>query len=194
MVSLHYICSKKCMIKYISLLTFCFVFMSSFTGEGSIVTFANTKFKLVTTDTKDEYFKQLYLPEGQTKENFYEKFSFFINKTQSDIITTAKERVKKLKERQESDPLCKYEYKLNGDNTGLIVSYFVSDPGKNSLEYNLEKYEINKDGPYADMISIYRYTYRAFGDDITSFMKFLDDNKAQYLQDMWKFQLQGSKE
>jgi hypothetical protein len=65
----------------------------------------------------------------------------------------------------------------------------MSDDEKDFLEYNIEKHVLNTHGKYIDQISVYRYSYRAYAEDKVSFLKYLDDNKAQLIQDMWGFSL-----
>jgi hypothetical protein len=153
------------------------------------VLFANTSFKLFTQSEEASYIKKMYLPKGQNSNDFYEKFSFYVIKDEKDVIKSSKERVKKLQERQKTDPKCNYEYILNHDNSGLVFQYFMSDDEKDFLEYNIEKHVLNTHGKYIDQISVYRYSYRAYAEDKVSFLKYLDDNKAQLIQDMWGFSL-----
>ncbi len=177
------------MVKYIcTFIVLSFVSFQINPGEENVV-FANTSFNLSTQSEEASFIKKMYLPKGQSSNNFYEKFSFYVIKGEKDVIKSSKERVKKLQERQKTDPKCTYEYILNQDNSGLVFQYFMSDYEKDFLEYNIEKHVLNTQGKYIDQISVYRYSYRAYAEDKVSFLKYLDDNKAQLIQDMWAFSL-----
>ena len=183
------------MKKHIFLLT---VVLSSFTttpndkvdriGVPGPLTFNETTFDLSWTDKpSDTYYVQEYLPKGENSENFTQMVTLHVFETDINLKDAVRQKMKELEIRKKTDPTCNYLVTESKDGKEYMVDFLLGESKNDKMtiiEFNIYHYQKIDLGDNKKGILTYAYSKRAYGDDITPFLKNLGNVRPKLLKEM----------
>lgn len=155
--------------------------------KGPLV-FNKTSFGLAWTDKpNDTYYIQEYLPKDEKPERFNQMLTLHLFDKDIKVKTAVKQKVQELESRKKTDPTCQYQVTENPDGKEFMVDFLLGESKGDKMtiiEFNIYYYKQVDLGDKKKGILIYAYTKRAYGDDITSFLKNLGKDRASLLDAM----------
>ena len=132
-------------------------------GAPGPIVFEDVEFALAWTSHPSEtYFKQEYVPAGQTVEQFEDMFMIDVMTDGMTPEAAAAAMIKNLDARKGTDPVINYDL-IRNDQTGEIVLDFLlsdSTSGTMIVEWNAYRYV-----PFGDGIALYAISRRGYGED-----------------------------
>ena len=132
-------------------------------GAPGPIVFEDVEFALAWTSHPSEtYYKQEYVPAGQTVEQFEDMFMIDVMTDDITPEAAAAAMIKNLDARKGSDPVINYDL-IRNDQTGEIVLDFLlsdSTSGTMIVEWNAYRYV-----PFGDGIALYAISRRGYGED-----------------------------
>lgn len=155
-------------------------------GVPGPVSFQDTKFDLAwTSHPTADYFKQEYVPAGQTPEHFDEMF-IIESSGAGTPINAAGAKVNELKKRAATDAYVNYAVIGNKATGEIILDFILSDESTGTLivEWNAYRYApLTKDGG----VALYAISHRSYGDDVEKFLKDLKESRPRALNALAAF-------
>lgn len=183
---------------FISLVCSLFCFLSVFASEpkalfnvGNPITYCGTEYYLAwaVEPIKNIYYLQEYLPKGETLEHFNQMFTISFMFCDLDPLEAVQSKIEELEERKKTDPVI--NYKMLENNGEYILDFIVSDSATGALhtvEVNVHYYkQMVVNGRKAIVLCF--YSGRAYGDDITQFIKSIPEKRALWYEGMSNLKL-----
>lgn len=128
------------------------------------------------TDVKNYYFVQEYLPEGQTFDDYTKLFTVSVMFTDLTAEDVCQSKIDWVLERKKTDMVCNYRV---FENDGEYMLDFIASEGTDKeltqVERNIIRYSPIKLNGQNAVLQCY-YTSRAYGDDITPFIQAIAEN------------------
>ena len=145
------------------------------------VEMGGTIFNLAWSSNPGEgYYKHEYIPAGETVERFNEMIMIEVVKGSLTLRDALNAKVKELNARKEKDPYLNYDI-IENPNTGeYILDFIVSDSNGGEagiVEWNAYRYVDLKNKSGNDGVMLFAISRRAYGDNISPFLKILKDNR-----------------
>lgn len=136
-----------------------------------------------------DYFKQEYLPAGQSTGRY--THMFILEALTSGITPkdAAGAQIATLEKRKASDPLVFYDAIVNEASGDVILDFLISaagQDGKMIIEWNAYRYAPHK-GEKPGIV-LYAISRRAYGDDATAFITALKDWRTKTINELANFQ------
>ena len=157
-------------------------------GVPGPLTFNKTTFNLSWTDKpNDIYYIQEYLPTGEKSESFNQMLTLHLFDTEIKVKDAVKQKTKELDNRKKTDPNCHYQVTASPDGKEFIVDFLLGESKGDMMtiiEFNIYHYKQVDLGAKKKGILVYAYTKRAYGDDITPFLKNLRNDRTDLLDVM----------
>ena len=157
-------------------------------GVKGPLTFDKTIFKLSWTDKPSTtYYVQEYLPEGENVDHFNQMLSVFLLIGDIKIEDAVQQKVQELETRKKTDGTCNYMVNQNPDTKEYMVDFIVGQANGDLMEiqeFNIYRYKQVELSNGRKGILVYVYSKRAYGNDITPFLKHLPKNRIAYLKIM----------
>ena len=132
----------------------------SFHGESFVLSWASHPYP--------HYYKQEYLPAGQSSERYTAMVLLDANMAQSDVRAAAAATVDMLQKRKASDPLVNFS-EIENPKTGEIILDFILSDG-DIVEWNAYRYAPWKGAGGKAGVILFGISRRAYGDDATAFL------------------------
>ncbi|WP_222167073.1 hypothetical protein [Edaphocola aurantiacus] len=120
------------------------------------------------------YFKQEYLPKGDTLEHFKKLVLVEVLIGPKSIKSAVAKKIAELDKLKETNPIVKYEvFEKDGE---IILDFLLCEltPDGEHLEMmerNVYRYKSTKDAAGKDIIVLFAASERAYGDDIMPFLQ-----------------------
>jgi len=157
-------------------------------GVPGPLTFNKTIFSLSWTDKpNDTYYIQEYLPTGEKSESFNQMLTLHLFNTETKVKDAVKQKTKELDNRKKTDPTCNYQVTESPDGKEFMVDFLLGESKGDKMtiiEFNIYHYKQVDLGDKKKGILVYAYTKRAYGDDITPFLKNLRSDRIELLNAM----------
>lgn len=157
-------------------------------GVKGPLTFNKTSFNLAWTDKpNDTYYIQEYLPENEKPERFNQMLTLHLFDKNIKVENAVKQKVQELENRKKTDPTCQYQVTEGPDGKEFMVDFLLGESKGDKMtiiEFNIYHYKQVALGNKKKGILIYAYTKRAYGDDITPFLKNLGKERGSLLNVM----------
>lgn len=132
-------------------------------GAPGPIVFEEVEFALAWTSNPSEtYFKQEYVPAGQTVERFEDMFMIDVLTNGTSPEAAAAAMVQSLDQRKGSDPVVNYDV-IRNDQTGeIILDFLLSDSSSGTMivEWNAYRY-----APLDKGLVLYAISRRGYGED-----------------------------
>src|SRR5262245_59383922 len=123
---------------------------------------------------KPYYYKQEYLPPGQTSERFKRMVLIEATVRGLDINDAVVAKVSMLNKRRSTDPTVNFATFKNPKNDEIILDFILSaqDPkGEDVVEWNAYRYATLKGKGGASGVLLFGISRRGYGDDATNFLR-----------------------
>jgi len=120
------------------------------------------------------YYKQEYLPAGQTSEHFERMLLVEAIAQGADVAGVVSAQVDRLNRRKSSDPTVNFAILKNPKNGEVILDFVLSDESKQSgavVEWNAYRYAALKDRNGHSGVLLLGLSRRAYGDASTEFLR-----------------------
>jgi hypothetical protein len=157
-------------------------------GVKGPLTFNHTSYELSwTSHPNDVYFIQEYLPKGETSEHYNQMLSIFLLVSDVHPEVALQQKKEELEKRKEKDPTCNYAITVSPDGSECIIDFLVGESKNDKMtiqEFNVHRYRQVDLGNGKKGILVYAYSKRAYGNDITRFLKKLGDFRIEMLHEM----------
>jgi hypothetical protein len=156
------------------------------------IKFANNDYSLTYSyHPSPDYYKQEYLPAGETGEKF--NSMVLIDALLSDV--TPKEGVSKkileLKKLKESNDIVNYDLIKSPDGKEYILDFILSentpDGNVKTIERNIYRYITFNQKSGTKGLLVFAIATRAYGDEVTPFLKNLKGNRNELINEMVRF-------
>jgi hypothetical protein len=137
-------------------------------GIPGPIVFEETAFDLIwTSHPSDAYYKQEYLPAGETVEAYSQMFMIDVLVEGATPESAAADMIAGLKERQASDPVVNFDMIANEATGELILDFLLSDSSSGTVivEWNAYRYV-----PYGDGLALFAISRRGYDDDASAFI------------------------
>ena len=157
-------------------------------GVKGPLTFNKTTFNLAWTSKPSEnYYIQEYLPNKETADHFNQMLSIFLLAGEVTAKDAVQQKISELTERKKTDATCNYSVNQSHDGKEYMVD-FVLGESKNDKqeveEFNIYRYKQVNLGNNKKGLLVYAYSKRAYGEDITPFLKKLKTDRIAFLNEM----------
>ena len=157
-------------------------------GVKENLEFDNTTFKLSWSDKpNNNYFIQEYLPEGETTAYFKQMLTIHLFVTDIKPKDAVNQKINELITRKKTDSTCNYQVTESPDGKEFLVDFLLGE-SKDGLmkivEFNVYHYKQIQISKKQKAIIIFAFSKRAYGDDITPFLKSLGKDRIEYLNKM----------
>lgn len=157
-------------------------------GVKGPLTFDKTTFNLVWTDKPSgNYYVQEYLPESESVDHFNQMISIFLFVGDVKIDDAVQQKIQELETRKKTDETCNYMVNQNPETKEYVIDFIVGQAKGNFMEmqeFNIYRYKQIELSYGKKAIFVYSYSKRAYGNDITPFLKHLPKNRMAYLKTM----------
>ena len=123
---------------------------------------------------KPDYYKQEYLPSGQTSERFQRMVLIEAIVRGVDINDAVAAKVSMLNKRKSTDPTVNFAVVKNPKNNEIILDSILNaeDPkGDDIVEWNAYRYAALKGKGGASGVLLFGISRRGYGDDATDFLR-----------------------
>ncbi len=137
-----------------------------FNGEGYRLSWSS--------HPKPHYYKQEYLPAGQTSERFQRMMLVEAILRGVDINDAVAAKVSMLNKRKSTDPTVNFAVVKNPKNGEIILDFILSaqDPkGEDIIEWNAYRYAALKGNGGTSGVLLFGISRRGYGDDATNFLR-----------------------
>ena len=140
----------------------------------------------------DAYYNQEYVRKGEKVENFKEMLLLeFLagNLTPQDAVA---QKVQELQGRKKNDPLVNFEVIESPDGKELMLDFIISSGAAGNLEiaeWNVYRYKTVQDASGKKGVLLLAVSRRAYGKEITPFLKDLKTSRAGYRNDLIAYTL-----
>jgi hypothetical protein len=132
----------------------------SFHGEDFVLSWASHPYP--------HYYKQEYLPAGQSSEHYTAMVLLDANVANDDVRAAAAATVDMLHKRKASDPLVNFS-EIENPKTGEIIVDFILSDG-DIVEWNAYRYAAWKGDDGKRGVILFGISRRAYGDDVDAFL------------------------
>ena len=157
-------------------------------GVKGPLTFNKTTFKLAwTSKPSDNYYIQEYLPNNESAEHFNQMLSIFLLVADIKTEDAIQQKIKELNERKKTDPTCNYIVNKSPDGKEYMVDFVLGENKNDKMdveEFNIYRYKQIDLGGKGKALLVYAYSKRAYGNDITPFLKNLKTARTDLLNIM----------
>jgi hypothetical protein len=157
-------------------------------GVQGPLKFIKTEFILWWTDKpSEEYYIQEYLPKDEKVENFSQLMTIHLFDNKINVEKAVELKVNELEKRKKTDATCNYQVTESPDGKEFIVDFILGESmdGKMTIiEFNAYRYKQIQLTDKSHGILVYAYSKRAYGDDITPFLKNLSGTRTEILNEM----------
>ncbi|MDQ3016699.1 MAG: hypothetical protein M3R25_08280 [Bacteroidota bacterium] len=130
-----------------------------------------------------EYYKQEYLPAGQTGEHFSEMVLVEVVLGDHIMHNVAFAKAKEINTRKMTDPLAAYNLGKNDDKQEVYLDFILSEGegDKAVAEWNVYRYKKYTDSKGNNGIALFAWSRRAYGEAVHAFAQDLITNRKQYI-------------
>ena len=183
------------MKKYLLIMTTIMMSFTTFNNEPvdrlgvkGPLTFNKTSFNLSWTDKPNNtYFIQEYLPKDEKSESFNQMLTLHLFDKDIKVKNAVKQKMQELDTRKKTDPTCNYQVTESPDGKEFMVDFLLGESKGDKMtiiEFNIYHYKQVELGDKKKGILVYAYSKRAYGDDITPFLKNLRKDRTDLLNVM----------
>ena len=134
----------------------------SFHGESFVLSWASHPYP--------HYYKQEYLPAGQSSERYTAMLMLDANLADGDVRAAAAATVDMLQKRKASDPLVNFAEIENPKTGEIILDFIMSSPDGDIVEWNAYRYAPWTGAGDKAGVILFGISRRAYGDDATAFL------------------------
>ncbi|WP_156385734.1 hypothetical protein [Devosia sp. Root685] len=146
-----------------------------------------TSFELAwTSHPTDAFYKQEYVPEGQTVEAYDQMFMVDVLTNGVSVGDAAGTMIKGLQERKASDPVVNFDVMQNEATGEMILDFMLSDSSGEAVivEWNAYRYV-----PLEDGVAMFGISRRGYGDGASELLRGLKETRMKTIQALAELEL-----
>jgi hypothetical protein len=139
-----------------------------------------------------DYYKQEYLPAGQTSEHFERMLLVEAIARGADVSGVVAAQVDRLRRRKSTDPTVNFAIVKNPKTGEVILDFVLSDDSDKSgliVEWNAYRYTALEARKGHSGVVLFGISRRAYGDDTTEFLRGLKAARPAEIDALAKFPL-----
>lgn len=149
--------------------------IKNYYGISEVLSFNSSDYKLSNSyHPVENYWKQEYLPDGQTPDHFDSMITIDFCVTDSTATHFVASKIIELSERKKTDAVCNYRVLENKHSDEYILDFIMSESLGNRVtivERNIYHYKNYTDKAGHKGTLLFGISHRAYGNDITSYLK-----------------------
>ena len=135
------------------------------------------------------YYKQEYLPPGQTSERFQRMVSIEAIVRGVDVNGAVAAQIKMLNKREATDPSVHFAVLRNPKSGEIILDFIVSAQNSNIVEWNAYRYAALQGKGGKSGVLLFGISRRAYGGDTTNFLRGLKSARPAGINALAKYPL-----
>jgi hypothetical protein len=168
-----------------------FAQVTNYYGTPDVITFNNIDYNFSWSAHPDaRYYKHEYLPKGEVADHF--NTMLMLEFIQGDLSAkdAAQAQIKELIKRKKTDVVCNYDMVESPDGKEFILDFLMSDGEADKLrlvEWNAYHYKAYTDKAGHNGVVLFGLSHRAYGGDISAFLKSLHDYRQTNRNEIIKF-------
>ena len=123
---------------------------------------------------RPHYYKQEYLPSGQTSERFQRMILIEATVREVSVKDMVAAQVNMLNKRKSTSPTVNFAILTNSKNDEIILDFILSaqdSKGEDIVEWNAYRYAALKGKGGASGVALFGVSRRGYGDDATDFLR-----------------------
>ncbi|MEO5806241.1 hypothetical protein [Devosia sp.] len=156
-------------------------------GVPGPIQFAGGSYALSwTSHPSASYYKQEYLPDGQTSERYLSMFMLDVTTTGQTVENAVSAHISALEGRKSSDPMVNYNSIQNKQTGEVILDCILSDTSGPEAVVEWDAYRYT---PLGDGIAVFAISQRAYGNDIEPFLANQVDARQVSIGELAKLEL-----
>lgn len=164
--------------------------VADYLGVPGPLEFNGTTFHLAwSANPNQNYFKQEYLPSGQTLAEFRDMMLLEAVSGSISVSEASSMKINELKERKSFDPNVNYDIIRNESTGEIIVDFIMSD--NNVIEWNAYRYSSLSNVSGIEGVYLMAISRRAYGNDINEFLVKLKEQRPGDIEALSKMTLPG---
>jgi hypothetical protein len=139
-----------------------------------------------------DYYKQEYLPAGQTSEHFERMLLVEAIARGVDVNGVVTAQVNRLNRRKATDPTVNFAIVKNPKTGEVILDFVLSDDSDKTgliVEWNAYRYTSLNDAKGHSGVALFGISRRAYGDDTTEFLRGLKAARPAEIDALAKYPL-----
>lgn len=152
----------------------------------TVISFDKTEFTLSwSSHPNDTYYKQEYLPKGDVADRFNDMLLIDFIITDLPAKDAVRAQINTIYERKKTDAVCNFEVVKSQDGNEYILNFIMSEGNSDTL--SLVEWSAYDYKPYTDKaghkgILLVGISHRAYGDNITPFLRSLKKYKDEQVR------------
>ncbi len=154
--------------------------------------FDGKSYHLKSSSKARNYYIQEYLGENDSLAGFNEMISLFVLNEEVSIEDAIEIKQQELDEFRKTDPVCNYAVTFGPKNSGTLIDFLRGESiGEvmTLVEFNLYRYKQIKIGKNKKAVFVFAFSKRAYGKDITPFLKSLREERTDYIEKVFNVEL-----
>jgi hypothetical protein len=123
---------------------------------------------------RPHYYKQEYLPSGQTSESFQRMILIEVTAREVNVKDVVAAQINMLNKRKLTDPTVNFAILQNSKNNEIILDFILSaqdSKGEDIVEWNAYRYTALKGKGGVSGVLLFGISRRGYGDDVTNFLR-----------------------
>jgi len=139
-----------------------------------------------------DYYKQEYLPAGETSEHFRRMLLIEAIVAQADVERVAADQIRRLEQRKSADPVVNYAVARNPKTGEVIVDFVLSSDKPNAdyiVEWDAYRYAPLRSPGGKSGVMLFGISRRAYGDEAAEFLRALKAMRPQEIDALARYKL-----
>lgn len=157
-------------------------------GVKGPLSFNKTIFDLAwTSKPTNTYYVQEYLPHNENADHFNQMLSIFLLTEDVKAADAVQQKIGELEARKKMDLTCNYIVNQSPDGKEYMVDFVIGESKNDKMEieeFNIYRYKQVSLANSKKGLLVYAYSKRAYGDDVTIFLKNLKTDRKNLLNSM----------
>jgi hypothetical protein len=162
-------------------------------NTGGVLLYNKIEYRLSwSSHPVSNFYKQEYIPEGESAEKFSNMLLIDYLLIDTPAINIVSLKVNELKERKKTDMVANYLLRENKATGEYLLDFILSsgDAGHvNVVEFNGYRYENYADKTSHKGVLLFGMSKRAYGDDVTPFLKDLKNSRNDMLKALTEYSI-----
>jgi len=167
--------------------------VKNFYRISETLTYDNTDYKLIASyHPNDHYYKQEYIPAGESPEHFNTMLTIDFNITDASNKQVIQAKEKELDKRKATDVVVNYEQFENEQSGEYMLDFIVSDANQDKIsvvEHNTYRYQNYTDKTGHKGVVLFAVSQRGYLEKIGNFIQSVKENKTANINKLAAYQM-----
>jgi hypothetical protein len=167
--------------------------VKNFYGIQEILMFNKINFKLSwSSHPLENYYKQEYVPPGQTVEHFNDMVLIDFLKQDISVDDVVQTEILSIEKRKKTDLVCNYQVIKNQSAGEFILDFVLSEGNGNTvktIEWNAYRFKPYRDKSGHQGVLLFGISHRAYDNNASDFLKSLGSYRKEILMKLSAFSI-----